>query len=124
MYRFFNPNPNGRNVGDCVIRAISFLTGQSWDKVFADIAALAYSMKDMPSSNAVWGAYLKARGFKRYVVPDTCPDCYTVKMFCRDYPYGDYLVATGTHVIGISNGDYYDAWDSGEEVIAYYWRRE
>lgn len=124
MYRFFNPNPNGRNVGDCVIRAISFLTGQSWDKVFADIAALAYSMKDMPSSNAVWGAYLKARGFKRYVVPDTCPDCYTVKMFCLDYHYGDYLVATGTHVIGISNGDYYDAWDSGEEVIAYYWRRE
>ena len=31
-YRYFNPNPNGKKVGDCVIRGISFLTSQDWEK--------------------------------------------------------------------------------------------
>jgi len=35
-------------------------------------------MSDMPSANRVWMAYLKKIGFKKYLIPDTCPDCYTV----------------------------------------------
>lgn len=80
-------------------------------------------MKDMPSSNNVWGEYLKQKGFRRAVIPDTCPSCYTVKDFCFDNPSGKFLLATGSHVIAVVNGDYYDTWDSGEEVPIYYWER-
>lgn len=81
-------------------------------------------MFDMPSSNAVWAEYLKERGYRRVVIPDTCPQCYSVREFCHDNPKGRYLLATGSHVVTAIDGDYYDAWDSGAEVPVYFWTKE
>lgn len=120
-YVYYNPNPLGKRVGDCVIRAISKLTRCDWQTVYMDIALVGYEMCDMPSSNAVWAAYLRRRGYRHAIIPDTCPDCYTVRNFCRDNPHGSYLLATGSHVIAVVDGDYFDAWDSGDEVPTYYW---
>lgn len=122
-YIRFNTNPRNNLVGDCVIRSISILTDQTWDDTYLGITSQGYLMKDMPSSNNVWGEYLKQKGFRRTVIPDTCPSCYTVKDFCFDNPSGKFLLATGSHVIAVVNGDYYDTWDSGEEVPIYYWER-
>lgn len=120
----YNPNPTRKLVGDCVIRAISKATGKSWEDVYLDIMVLGFNMHDMPSSNDVWGNYLINNGFRRYVIPDTCPYCYTVEQFCEDNPDLTGILATGTHVIAVSNGDYFDTWDSGNEVPIYYWRKE
>lgn len=81
-------------------------------------------MKNMPSVNKVWGNYLTSIGFIRYMLPDTCPDCYTVREFCQDNPSGTFILATGSHVIAAKDGDYYDAWDSGDELPTSVWRRE
>ena len=122
-YKYYNPNPAGQRVGDCVIRAISKLTGQDWEQTYIGVAVQGYISYDMPSSNAVWAEYLRRRGFRRFVIPDTCPDCYTVKDFCIDNPQGAFLLATGSHVVTVIDGDYYDAWDSGAEVPIYFWTR-
>ena len=123
-YVYYNPNPAGQRVGDCVIRAISKLTGQDWKSTYIGVAVQGYTSYDMPSSNAVWAEYLRRRGFRRYVIPDTCPDCYTAKDFCIDNPQGAFLLATGSHVVTVIDGDYYDAWDSGAEVPIYFWTKE
>jgi len=34
MFVYFNPNPDKRLVGDCVVRAICKLTDQDWDTIF------------------------------------------------------------------------------------------
>lgn len=120
-YKYFNPNPLGKRVGDCVIRAISKLTGEDWETVFLGITTMGYELCDMPSSNAVWATYLKRRGYRCFVIPDTCPHCYTVRDFCLDNPHGDFLLATGSHVVAVSDGDYYDVWDSGNDNPIYYW---
>lgn len=123
-YISFNPNPRRNSVGDCVIRAISKVTNQDWDTTYLGVALQGYIVKDMPSSNNVWGGYLYSKGFNRYVTPNTCPDCYTIKDFCDDNPRGTFLLATGTHVVAVIDGNYYDTWDSGDEVPIYYWRKE
>lgn len=123
MYVFFNPNPRGALVGDCVIRAISKLTGRSWEETYLDVAIQGFMMKDMPTSNNVWGAFLRSKGYSQHVLPNTCPDCYTVKDFCNDFPNGKFMLATGSHVIAVEDGDYYDSWDSGSETPIYFWRK-
>lgn len=123
-YIYYNANPyNNFNI-DCTVRAISVLLDQPWDKTYDDICAVGKEMKMMPSTNRVWGAYLKRRGYRPYFIPDTCPDCYTVKDFCYDNPYGEYLLALDQHVVAVIDGDYYDTWNSGNEVPFYYWKKE
>lgn len=124
MYVYYNPNPIGKRVGDCVIRGISLVTNQTWDDTYIDICMTGYELKDMPSSNNVWESYLSRNGFVRRMLPEECPICYTVKEFCKDHPIGVYLLATGSHVIAVCDGLYYDAWDSGDEVPVYYWQEE
>lgn len=124
MYVHANPNPNGAYVEDCVIRAISIATDRSWDETAMYLFLQAFVMKNMPSVNKVWGTFLSSIGFRRYQLPNTCPDCYTIRDFCEDNPFGVFILATGSHVVAVINGDYYDAWDSGDELPTSVWRRE
>ena len=123
VYINFNPNPKQKKVGDCVIRAICKATDQEWNEVYMQICLQGFKMSDMPSSNPVWGSYLKQRGFLQVTIPNTCPDCYTVNDFCKEHPEGVFILGTGTHIVAVVNGDYYDAWDSGKEIPVYYFRR-
>lgn len=119
----YNANPINNLVGDCVIRAISTLMDQSWDDTYFGVVSEGFLLKNMPSDNSVWGRYLRRNGYERTMIPDTCPDCYTIRDFCYDHPNGKYLLATGTHVVAVIDGDYYDTWDSGNEIPIYYWRK-
>lgn len=121
---YYNPNPARKAVGDCTVRALTILLNDTWQHIYADLCMQGAFMYDMPNSNSVWGAYLKMNGFRQHSLPYTCPDCYTISDFCKDYPVGHYLVATGTHVVAVIDGNYYDTGDSGNEVPLYYWRKE
>ena len=123
-YIYSNPNPRKKLVGDCVIRGISILTDKSWRNIYVQLISKGYEMYDMPSSNEVWGAYLKSIGYVKRVISNTCPDCYTVRDFCHDNPRGRFLLATGSHVIAVIDGDYYDTWDSGNEIPIYYFSKD
>lgn len=122
-YVYYNPNPSKKLVGDCVIRGISKLTNQDWKDVHVELCLQSYTMDDIPSSNAVWGAFLYQRGYRQHVIPDTCPNCMTVEKFCAEHPNGKYLLATGTHVICAESGDWYDTWNSGDETVIFYWTK-
>ena len=123
MYKYYNPNPVGSNrVGDCAVRAISKALGISWEDAFAKLAANAYRMGDMPSSNNVIASVLRSSGFYRENLPD-CPNCMTVSDFAYYNPVGTYVVGTGTHVVTIINGDYFDTWQSGDEPVLYVWMK-
>jgi hypothetical protein len=124
MYSEYNPNPHNRRVGDCVIRAISKVLEMSWEDVFLALCLLGYVMGDLPSSNQVWGRFLRENGFTREAIPNDCPDCYTIEDFCAEHPQGIYVIGTGTHAVAIVDGCYYDTWQSGNETPIYYFRKE
>ena len=115
---YFNPNPLKKSTGDCIIRAICAVTNISWKDAFMLLAARALSMCDMPSSNEVWMSVVEDLGFTRYY---TC--CQTVQEFCDDHPVGTFILGTGSHVIAIIDGDYYDSWDSGTRMPIVYFKK-
>lgn len=118
-----NINPDGKITDDCVIRALAVILGLTWEKAYAELSVEGMNNHDLWNKNYVWINYLRKKGFNRAVIPNTCPDCYTVEDFCADHPVGQYVVGTGTHVVAVIDGDYYDTWDSGKEVpIFYLWR--
>lgn len=124
MWIEYNPNPNGKHVGDCVIRAISKALDKSWEDTYIDLCVQGFIMGDVVSSNAVWSAYLtKQKGFKRRTIED-CPDCYTVEDFCQDHPRGIYVIGTGTHAVAVVDGCVFDAWNSLQECPLYYFEKE
>lgn len=125
MYIHYNPNPMGKDVGDCVVRALTkVLDLDDWRTAYLKVCIKGYEFYDMPSSNSIWELVLFDYGFKPALLPNTCPRCYTLKQFCKDYPIGRYLVATGSHVIAVIDGNYYDTGDSGNEVVTYFYYKE
>ena len=124
MWELYNPNPTARHVGDCTVRSLSRALGLTWDRAYAMLAAKGFEMCDMPSSNAVFGAVLKAHGFKREAIPNECPDCYTLEDFANDHPVGLFVVGMSGHVATVEDGVIYDAWHSENEIPIYVWRKE
>ena len=122
-YVYYNPNPFKLSVGDCTIRAISRALNYSWKRTYLSLVIQGFLMYDMPSANRVWGEFLKSQNFIKRQISDTCPDCYTIRDFCIDNPIGTFIVGTGEHVVCVINGDYYDSWDSGNEIPIYYFER-
>lgn len=123
-YLYYNPNPHGRRVDDCAVRAVSAALGISWAGAFDLLAERARSMGDMPHSDSVWGAVLRDHGFMRRIIPNTCPDCYTAREFCLDHPRGTFVLAFGGHVATVTGGRLLDSWDSSAEIPMYYYFEE
>lgn len=124
MWKQYNPNPAGRSVGDCSVRAVAKALDTDWETAYAKIAAAGFNMGDMPSSNSVWGAVLRQNGFYRENIPNECPDCYTAEDFSVDHPRGIYVLGFGNHVATVVDGVLYDSWNSSQEVPQYFWYRK
>ncbi|MCM1276786.1 MAG: hypothetical protein NC299_15740, partial [Lachnospiraceae bacterium] len=89
LFEQVNPNPRGKSVGDCTVRAISIALDQSWEETYAGMCKQGFEMCDMPSANHVWGEYLKRHGFRRSPIREGGD--YTVRDFCRDVPRGTFV---------------------------------
>ena len=123
-YTEVNPNPKEKKVGDCTVRAISLAMNQPWEDIYLDLCLEGYILSDMPSSNDVWGTYLMDKCWTYNRLQDTCPFCYTINDFCKEHDKGTFIVATGTHVVCVKDGQYLDIWDSGDKVPLFYFSKE
>lgn len=123
MWVYANPNPCRQEEPDCVIRAIALATGKTWDDVHWDLCVMSHEKCTMPSTNWLWGAYLTRNGFEKFLLPESCPSCTTVRQFCKRFPKGTYIIGTGNHAVCVKQGNYMDAWDSGDEIPTYFFRK-
>lgn len=124
MYKFYNPNPQEKKTDDCVIRALTKALDCDWET--ASVYAMTQQIRDSDIfiKNYVWGNLLLRNGYTRHSLPNTCPDCYTVRDFANDFRRGLYIVGTGDHVLAVIDGDYYDSFDSGDMIPIIYYRKE
>ena len=88
------------------------------------MASNGFLMKDMPSSNSVWGSLLSVAGFNRKFISNNCPDCTTAKEFLEENPKGTFVFVFDNHTATGVDGILYDTWNSENEIINYIWYRK
>ena len=122
MWIYANPNPEHKQVPDCVIRAICIALNKPWLEVSDELYAVARREYSVTCDDNIWGQYLYFLGFEPFLMPFSCPRCVTVNEFTKYYPYGTYIIGTGNHAVAVIDGNYYDSWDSGNEIPSFFWR--
>jgi len=123
MYVYYNPNPERRVTNDCVIRAVAKMMDMDWLQAHAEISEESRRRFDTMDANHVWIGWFVDHGFRLYPMPNKCPECYTVRDFSRDHPWGDFILGNGRHVVAVIDGDWYDSFDSGDMVPSFCMRR-
>lgn len=122
MWIYANPNPEKKNAPDCVIRAICIALNKPWNEVFDELTIVAKKVHSITSDDKVWGKYLYDLGFVPFILPESCPECITVRAFSTIFKNGIYIIGTGYHAVTVIDGDYYDTWDSGNVVPTFFWK--
>ena len=115
----YNINPLGKNVGDCTVRALSKAMGKTWEETYVGLCLEGFVRGDMPSSNAIWGSYLRRYGYHRELAPEDM----TVAEFSDLHPSGTYILALSGHVVCVVDDVLYDTWDSSNEIVLYFWQK-
>lgn len=106
-----------------MIRAIATVLGTDWRTVYDALADEGSRIYEMMDANHLWVRWLERHGFSLHAIPDQCPECYTVRDFCRDHNRGRYVLGTGDHAVAVIDGDWYDTFDSGDLVPIFCLRR-
>ena len=119
---YANPNPEQKDVPDCVIRAICIALNKPWEEVFWELSHVAGDHHSITSDDHIWGRYLWEFGFIPFKLPVSCPECVTIRDFAEIFNQGTYIVGTGYHAVALIDGNYYDTWDSGNEVAKFFWK--
>lgn len=120
MYIHFNGNPCGLSIGDCVIRAISIVTGMDRHKVYAGLCVFGYPCTIWGNSNRIWADFLQSLGYSYHRITIH----QTVEEFAEDHPLGRYVLGTGSHAVAVVDGDVVDSWDSSQQIPIYYYTKE
>ena len=122
MYVHYNGNPCGLNTGDCVIRAISIVTGMRPKKVYAGLCVFGYDCTQWGNVNSIWADFLQSLGYTRHMI--AANHRYTAAEFAAEHPKGRYILGTGSHAIAVIDGNIIDSWNSSNEIPLYYFTKE
>ena len=102
FYEYYNANPMGRHIEDCVLRSISVLTNRSWEEVNDELSYLAAKQGYMFDNVPFVEDYLDER------YPRECHYSKTVAEFAKEHPFGRYAVTMDGHITAIINGKIID----------------
>ena len=122
-YCYFQPNtldPKNR-AADCVIRSICHAFSLEWENAFDALVGYARKAHCMPNQKKSYEPFLKDRG---WVYRSVKNHQLTVQVFSehRKTPAICHVrCGYGTHMVAVSNGNYYDSWDSGSRKLYGYW---
>ena len=124
MFIKYNNNPKNKKTGDCVIRAISFATKNSWEKTYRALAELGIKNCLILNDTNNWRKYLKLLGYEQQKMPRKADNTrYTVHEFCNQLAKKDvtYIIKVANHITVVKDKDLYDTWDCSNKSVGNYW---
>ena len=122
----FHKTDNGRMCktfkDDCVIRAVSLVTAQSYKQTFEELMALGLEVGAYPNHDKVWIKYLEDRGFVKNKPPRL--NGKLIKLLAwSDHPRVA-VVRNSGHITALVGGILHDDWDCRYRPVNSYWTRE
>lgn len=114
---YYNVNPTGQTINDCVCRAISLATK-------SDYAFIYYLLYDNANSN---DCDMLVKGCYRNVIEDffgLTPHYgkgLTVNEIAKKHKNNRVILRIDGHLTCCINGDCWDIWDCGPEIVDEYW---
>lgn len=116
MFVYCNINPEGKSVGDCVIRAISLALGIDYfDAVDSLLKNSDYFNCDLLVKEC-YSNMLDGLGFAKYDGMGR-----TVKEVAEDFYNDKLLIRIDGHLTCSLYGDVYDIWNPSSEVVDVFW---
>ena len=122
VFHYYNCNPQKRFTDDCVIRAITSSTGDSWEKTMTCLAEYSIKTGYMLNTPKCYGKYLEDCGYVKQKQP-VHKDGKKVrfKEFVQKYD-GHAICHCGKgHVTYVADNSTWDIWDVSDEVVGNYW---
>lgn len=116
MWRYFNANPHGNSVSDCVIRSISVAEGRTWDETYEKLSKIAQKERILLDDVKFVEKYLDER-YKR-----ACHYSKTVGEFLEEHPHGKYLLTMPGHITVIVDGVLIDTFDCRDREMWCSWK--
>ena len=121
MYKFLNPHPQGKRVGDCVKRAITIASGKDYNEVKRELNR--YKRKTGAEVFNEWHKnvepYIKEMlgGVKMSFPAVKGEPRMNGERFCEEYSKGTYILQMANHVVCCKDGCLYDTWDCGDKCV-------
>lgn len=116
MYRFYNANPYGNKISDCVIRCLSVLTNRPWKEVYDELADLSgdvgYLFNDVPFVED----YLDDRYIRE------CHYSKTVGEFAKEHQKGKYAITMNGHITALIDGVIIDTFNPSDRIMRCAWK--
>lgn len=121
-HEYKNENPLKKETSDCVIRALTTATGESWDDIYNQLCKIGFELKVTPTSKESWERLLTQKGFVRYTISNKKGTKRpTVLSFTKEHKEETYILQVANHLTVCKDGIYYDIWDCGDSSLYSYW---
>lgn len=114
----YNANPKNRNTSDCVIRALTVITGKDWDTIFDELVPYAHKHKCLINNDSAYENYLKDIGYVKVKQPKHSDNTKFTGVelvdFIRNYRFiKPVMLSIGPHHVSVISG-YTERTENGE----------
>lgn len=117
-----NVNPKGRKSDDCVIRALSTLSGLRWESIYKRLCELGLEMCRMPNEKATYEKWLKQVGYIKHKQPRREDGTkYTVEELVDELDVRNCVITVAQHMTVVEDGVLIDTWDCSQKTVCNYW---
>lgn len=120
MFIYYNVNPKGERIGDCVVRAISLALNIDYNIIEKELINISLLYNCDMLNKCCYNILLEDKyKLKRYKARST-----KVKDLLQKFPDKTLIIRIDEHLTCAINGVVYDIWNPLEEYVDMFWIKE
>lgn len=117
-YKYYNRNPENFNMNDCVCRAISTVSGLSYETTNRLLTRIAKKYDcDKLYCSCYSHLLTHVFGYEKYI----CKTDKTIADVIHDFPNNKLIIRIKGHLTAAIKGKIYDTWDCSDKLVDCFW---